>query len=242
MATDLRSLGELVKAPTAHGQYKALLIAAVIELSVLALAIWRSTEQVPPPAAVLAPVSISLVPPTPAKPLPPLPKPKVQPQPKPIPKPVSKPIPHPAPRPVPHRVIKAAEKLPLPPSPMPSPVEAPTPKAIVTPPPPPSPAPASPAVREDYLAQVKGAIQAAVRFPESAKMLGENGRVQLHFNLHNGQISAIKILQKGSLSAFDSAAIAALRDARLPRIPAGLKDKVFDLSIWVEFKLTDQNN
>lgn len=240
MTTDLRSLGELVKAPTAHGQHKALLLAAVIELSFLALIIWRSADQTPPPAAVQAPVSISLVPPAPAKPLPPLPKPKVQPQP--VPKPVSKPIPHPAPRPAPQPVIKAAEKLPLPPSPLPSPVEAPTPKAIVTPPPPPSPAPASPAVREDYLAQVKGAIQAAVQFPESAKMLGENGRVLLHFSLHDGQISAIRILQKGSMNAFDSAAIAALREARLPMVPAGLKDKFFDLSIWVEFKLNNQND
>ncbi|WP_414041315.1 TonB family protein [Acidithiobacillus sp. M4-SHS-6] len=237
MSTDLRPLGELVKAPTAHGQYKALLLAAIIEVTVVALIIWRNTEQMPPPAAVQAPVTISLVPPVPAKPLPPLPKPQVHPQSKPAPRP----LPRPTPRPAPHPVIKAAEKLPVPPSPMISPVQAPAPKAVVTPPPPPNPAPVSPAVREDYLAQVKGAIQAAVKFPESAKMLGENGRVLLHFSLHDGQISAIKILQKGSMDAFDTAAITALHDASLPRVPAGLKDKNFDLSIWVEFKLNNQS-
>jgi protein TonB len=236
MSADLRPLGSLVKAPGGKGNLKALVIAAAIESAFVAVLIWQSATQTPPPAAINAPVTISLVPPAPPKPLPPTPKPKVQ------PKPVPRPTPRPTPRPVPHPVAKPQEKIPVPPSPLPSPVQAPAPKVIATPPPPPqSPAPVSPAVREDYLAQVKGAIQAAVRFPESAKMLGENGRVQLHFFLHNGQISEVKIMQKGSMSAFESAAIAALRNARLPTVPAGLKDKSFDLSIWVEFKLSDQN-
>ncbi|WP_368356531.1 energy transducer TonB [Acidithiobacillus sulfurivorans] len=214
------------------------MIAAAIESVFVALLIWKSTEQTPPPAAINAPVTISLVPPTPPKPLPPMPKPQVQPQPKPVPRPVPRPLP----RPVPHPVAEQQAKLPLPPTPMPSPVQAPTPKAVATPPPPPpSAAPVSPAVREDYLAQVKGAIQAAVHFPESAKMLGENGRVQLHFILHAGQIGGVSITQKGSMGAFDTAAIAALRDAHLPAVPASLKNKSFDLSIWVEFKLSGQN-
>lgn len=236
MSTDLRPLGNLVKAPSGNGNFKALVIAAAIESALVALLIWKSTEQTPPPAAINAPVTISLVPPTPPKPLPPMPKPQVQ------PKPVPRPVPRPLPRPVPHPVAEQQEKLPVPPTPQPSPVQAPAPKSVVTPPPPPpSATPVSPAVREDYLAQVKGAIQAAVHFPESAKMLGENGRVQLHFSLHNGQISGVKIMQKGSMGAFDTAAMAALHDARLPAVPAGLKDKTFDLSIWVEFKLSGQN-
>ncbi len=238
MSADLRPLASLVKAPRSNANLKALAIAAAIESAFVALLIWKSTEQAPPPAAINAPVTISLVPPTPPKPLPPMPKPQVQPQPKPVPRPVPRPLP----RPVPHPVAEQQAKLPLPPTPMPSPVQAPTPKAVVTPPPPPpSAAPVSPAVREDYLAQVKGAIQAAVHFPESAKMLGENGRVQLHFILHAGQISGVSITQKGSMGAFDTAAVAALRDAHLPAVPAGLKNKSFDLSIWVEFKLSGQN-
>ncbi|MHB8201771.1 MAG: energy transducer TonB [Acidithiobacillus sp.] len=239
MSADLRPLGELVKAPGSNGGYKALLLAAVIEAVFVALLIWKSTEQTPPPAAVIAPVTISLVPPSPPKPLPPLPKPKVQPQPKPEPRPV--PRPKRQPQPASHPVAEPPEKLPLPQTPMPSSVQAPATKAAVTPPPPPSAVPASPAVREDYLAQVKGAIQAAVQFPESAKMLGENGRVLLRFTLHDGQIRAVKIMQKGSMSAFDTAAVAALHDARLPVVPAGLKDKNFDLNVWVEFRLSGQS-
>ncbi len=235
MSFELFPVEDRVHASRANVGYKALWLAVIIEAAFVALLIWKSTGQTPPPAAMNAPVTISLVTPSPPKPLPPIPKPKVQPQPRPQPRPV------PQPRPLSHPVTKQPKQVSVPPSPLPSPVQAPVPKTVVTSPPPPSAAPVSPAVREDYLAQVKGAIQAAVHFPEAAKMLGENGRVLLRFTLYDGQISAVKILQKGGMSAFDAEAVAALHNARLPVVPAGLKSKYFDLNVWVEFRLRDQS-
>jgi protein TonB len=96
-------------------------------------------------------------------------------------------------------------------------------------------------VKADYLAQVKGAIQAAVHFPETARMLGQGGRVQVAFTLQNGQIISLRILQKGSMEAFDSAALAAVRSAHLPPVPAALRGKVYQLELWVEFVLHDND-
>lgn len=240
MATDLRSLGELVRPPsTARSGRWALATAFIVESLFIAGVIWKSSQHTVPPVAAMTPVTISLVPPTPPKmvtPPAPLPKPEVQPKPNPTPKPT------PHPRQIFHKAMQEAAPVPIPPSPAPSPVQAPTPKVVVpTPPPPPSAPPINLAVREEYLSHVKGAIQAAVHFPESAKMLGENGRVLVRFTLHNNQISAVNIVQKGSMSAFDSAAMAALRNTQLPAIPKGLEDKIFALTVWVEFKLDDAN-
>ncbi|MEL5848012.1 MAG: energy transducer TonB [Candidatus Igneacidithiobacillus chanchocoensis] len=127
----------------------------------------------------------------------------------------------------------------LPPSPLPSPVQAPP--APPVPPTPPPPAPVNPAVKADYLAQVKGAIQAAVHFPDAARMLGQGGRVQVAFTLQNGQIIGLRILQKGSMEAFDNAALAAVRSAHLPPVPAELRGKVYQLELWVEFVLHDND-
>ena len=235
MAVDFRQLpAELCVEP--RTQRKAWVLAIVVEAILLALILWETQHASPPPAA-LPPMQLQLVqepkplPPTPPppKPTPTPPKPTPKPVPKPTPKPTPKPVPKPAPMPKPVRET-------LPPSPLPSPVQAPPPEPVPETPPPP-PAPVNPAVKADYLAQVKGAIQAAVHFPEAARMLGEQGQVLVHFTLRNGAVTDLRILRKGSLEAFDSAALAAVRSARLPPTPKELENKTYSLDVVVQFVL-----
>ncbi|WP_312263431.1 TonB family protein [Candidatus Igneacidithiobacillus taiwanensis] len=238
MSTDLRALSVILQGQQPRPK-KALALALAIGAEVLLIGavVWESEQRQPPPPAALPPMQLQLIQPETPKPTPPTPKPvKVKETPKPTPKPVPKPVPRPTPRPAPQT---APVKEVLPPSPLPSPVQAPP--APVVPPAPPPPAPVNPAVKADYLAQVKGAIQAAVHFPDAARMLGQGGRVQVAFTLQNGQISGLRILQKGSMEAFDSAALAAVRSAQLPPVPAELRGKVYQLELWVEFVLHDND-
>ena len=212
---------------------QALGLALLVEILALT-ALFYSIHHQHPVQATLPPMQIALVTPEPAKIVTPptrAPKPKVEETAKPAPKKMT-PQPHPQPTPTPPQPIKEV----LPPSPLPGPVAAP-PVQETPMPPPPSPSPVDPAAREDYLSQVKGAIQAAVHFPGVARMLGETGRVLMRFHLLHGHVSQIEILKKGAMGAFDEAALAAVRNAQIPPPPATLAGKDFQLTVWVEFQL-----
>ncbi|WP_241160342.1 energy transducer TonB, partial [Acidithiobacillus sp. PG05] len=192
---------------------QALGLAFLVEILALA-ALFYSIHHQHPIQAALPPMQIALATPEPpAKPVTPptpTPKPKTEEPPKPVLRKMA-PKPHPQPTPTPPQRIKEM----LPPSPLPSPVAAPPTQETPTPAPP-SLSPVDPAVREDYLSQVKGAIQAAVHFPGVARMLGETSRVRVRFHLLHGHVSQIDILKKGAMGAFDEAALAAVRNARIP--------------------------
>ncbi len=221
----LQDLGRLIQGGRQPSKGKpALLLALVAEAALIGLVLWESNRSTPPPPPALPPMTLQLVQPEPPKPLPPAP-----PKPKPTPRPILRPVPRPTPAPI---------KTVTPPSPLPSPVQAPPPPPVKETPPP-SPPPVSAAVKTDYLAQVKGAIQAAVHFPEAARMLGQSGKVLVRFYLQDGRVSRVSIVQKGSLDDFNAAALAAVRQAKLPPVPAGLQGKSFDLQVWVEFVLHD---
>lgn len=221
----LQDLGQLIQDVRQPSKGKpALLLALVAEAALIGLLLWESNRSTPPPPPALPPMTLQLVQPEPPKPLPPAP-----PKPKPTPRPILRSAPRPTPAPI---------KTVTPPSPLPSPVQAPPPPPVKETPPP-SPPPVSAGVKTDYLAQVKGAIQAAVHFPEAARMLGQSGKVLVRFYLQDGRVSRASIVQKGSLDDFNAAALAAVRQAKLPPVPAGLQGKSFDLQVWVEFVLHD---
>ena len=213
---------------------QALGLALLVEILALT-ALFYSIHHQHPAQATPPPMQIALVtpePPAKAVTLPtPTPRPKVEEKPKPVLQKMT-PKPHPQPTPTPPQPIKEV----LPPAPLPSPVAAPPAQETPTPPPP-SPPSVDPAVRENYLSQVKGAIQAAVRFPGAARMLGETSRVLVRFHLLHGHVRQIEILNKGAMAAFDEAALAAVRNAQIPPPPATLAGKDFQLTVWVEFKL-----
>ena len=221
----LQDLGQLIQDVRQPSKGKpALLLALVAEAALIGLLLWESNRSTPPPPPALPPMTLQLVQPEPPKPLPPAP-----PKPKPTPRPILRSAPRPTLAPI---------KTVTPPSPLPSPVQAPPPPPVKETPPP-SPPPVSAAVKADYLVQVKGAIQAAVHFPEAARMLGQSGKVLVRFYLQDGRVSRVSIVQKGSLDDFNAAALAAVRQAKLPPVPAGLQGKSFDLQVWVAFVLHD---
>ena len=235
MNTDFRVLSHLLQEQQASPQgRKALLFAIGVEILLAVLLLWESGQHKTIPPAAMPPMQLQLIserktPVVPPKPVAiPLPK-------RPPPKPMAKPTPQPQARPQP---VPTPIKQTLPPSLLPSPVQAP-PAPSAVPPPPAPPSPPNPAIEAEYLARVKGAIQSAVRFPDSAKMLGQGGRVQVEFHLQNGLITALRIFQKGSMDSFNNAAMAAVREAHLPPIPVELRGKSFTLELWVEFVLHD---
>lgn len=215
------------------GLGRALLLALIVEgalLAALVLLMTRMTSPLPPPAP---PVQIALIaPPAPKPPAPP--KPVVKPIPRPVPKKVVVPRPVP-PKPQPHVVVPKPQ--PLPPSPVaaPTPPPPPAPSRPTSPPPPP-PAP-NPQVKDSYLGRVKAAIQAAVRYPAAARMMGESGRVKVTFMLRNGVAEDVRVTVPGITAAFNDAALAAVRAAAIPAPPASLAGKNMGLTVWVEFNL-----
>lgn len=230
MSTTLASPG---RGDTEAGLGRALLLAFIVEgLALVGLITMTAAAPLLPPV----PIRISLVTSS-------APKPAVTP--KPPPKPLPKPIPHPPPKrvvvpppPPPLPKVVAPKPAPLPPSPVAAPTPPPPPpllQAVPLPPPPP-PAP-DPQMKDSYLGRVKAAIQAAVRYPAAARMMGEQGRVEVEFTLKDGVAEEVRVLVPGITSAFDAAALAAVRAASMPAPPPALGEKRMSLTLWVEFKL-----
>ena len=216
----------------AAGLGRALIFALLVEgLLLVALAVEMARTVTPPPSA--PPIQITLTAPPAPKPVVP-PKPVVRPVPRPLPKKVEvhKQAP---PRPVPKIGAPKPLPVPLPQSPVAAPTPSPVPPRAMTPPPPP-PAP-DPQVKDSYLGRVKAAIQAAVRYPEAARMMGTQGRVEVAFTLRDGAVGQVRILVPGVMAAFNAAALAAVRAAAIPAPPAVLAGKGMGLTLWVDFKL-----
>jgi protein TonB len=163
-----------------------------------------------------------------------------------LPKPVEKPKPTPEvkhPEPVPRRITYHPRPVALPPPPValpppialpPSPIAAPAP----TPKPPPKPQPAvSAGEKASYLGAIRAAIQQAVQFPADARMLRQDGKVRVKFQLRDGVISNVQITTPGRMKSFNSNALLAVHDASIPNPPKALAHHVFTLVLWVKFHL-----
>jgi len=226
----------------------AALAALLLEAGLLGAVAWWASRPAPPPPpqpmqiVLEAPKSApkTVAPPTPKPPEPkPVPKPVVKPQPKPIvhkelPKPVQPPPPQPAPEPTP--------KVQAPPAPAPDtkpamPVAAPTPPA-----PPPPPAPAAPdvaSIKATFEAELRSAIQAAVRYPQAAKMMQLTGKTLVAFVFRDGTVSQVRVVTTSGADLLDHAALDAVRNAPYPATPKELQGKSMDFTIWVRFHLSD---
>ena len=226
----------------------AALVALLLEAGLLVAVAWWSSRPAPPPTP--QPVQIVLeapkpapktvAPPTPKPPEPkPIPKPVVKPQPKPIvhkvqPKPVQPPPPQPAPEPTPQ--VQA------PPAPAPDtkpamPVAAPTPPA--PPPPPAPPAPDVASIKATFEAELRSAIQAAVRYPQAARMMQLTGKTLVGFDFRDGVASHLRVLTSSGADLLDQAAMQAVRSAPYPATPKELQGKTLAFTIWVRFHLSD---
>ncbi len=127
----------------------------------------------------------------------------------------------------------------LAPSPEPvAPVLTPSPVAAVksappVPPPMAQPAPSAidPAIA--YNAKLAAAVQAAFEVPSTAAALNFKGRTRIEFNLLDGVVSAVRVLQPSGLGATDRAAIKAVQMAAFPPPPPALQGKSGSYQIWV---------
>ncbi len=236
----------------------ATLAALGVEAALIAGLIWWSQRPSPPPPPppmqiVLEapkPAPKTVAPPTPKPPEPkPEPKPVVKPQPKPVlhktpPKPVPQPpqTPPPQPEPQPQPAPQPAPQIQAPPAPAPDtkpamPVAAPTPPA--PPPPPAPPAPDVASIKATFEAELRSAIQAAVRYPPAARMMQLTGKTLVGFDFRDGAVSHVRVLTSSGADVLDHAAMDAVRAAGYPATPKELQGKTLAFTIWVRFHLGD---
>jgi protein TonB len=197
-------------------------LAAFLEVILLA-GIWYFLERPAPKHDQDDTTEIAMVeaPPTPAppKPAPPPPPPKVVEPPKAPPKFV-----HPILRPPPMVV---------PPMTLPPQVMAPPPPA------PPQP-PVNAEVVDKFQAEVRAAIQAAIIYPPTARMMKQQGRAKVAFTLTQGHAEGAQIVQSSGVATIDAAALAAVRDANYPAPPPEVAGKPLPFAVFVVFSLAAQ--
>lgn len=199
-------------------------LAALLEIILLA-GIWHFLERPAPTRDKDDTTEIAMVeaPPTPAPPKPvppPPPPPKVVEPPKVVPK-IFHVIPRPAPMVVPPMVLP--------------------PEVTAPPPPPPPPAPAVNAeVVDRFQAEVRAAIQAAIVYPPTARMMKQQGRAKVAFTLTRGHAEGAQIIQSSGVATIDTAALAAVRDATYPAPPPEMAGKPLSFAVFVVFSLAGQ--
>ncbi|HTH60575.1 MAG TPA: TonB family protein [Paraburkholderia sp.] len=246
------------------GTHKPLVTSAAIALAVEALLLagvggWLIRPHVAVPART-EPMTITLAPSMPAA----TPAQHVS---KPAPQPaqdIAKPMPQPrrvAPAPPAHAAHAAAPKRQMQPQPQPQPrpvaAEPPTPAPDAAPTPsatqtaaatepasaarssqtpvPPPPAAGHPDASFD--GALRAAIQAALRYPESARMQGTTGRTLVAFVYRDSAVSDIHVVTSSGVGLLDHAAVLAVRDAECPPPPHGMEGKQLAERLWVDFKL-----
>jgi periplasmic protein TonB len=222
--------------------YPAAAIALVTEALLMGGAFLLLTHKAPPPVEP-PPTLLTLAAP-PAPPTAPAPKPAVQTPPKPVvPPPVRPVVPvhhvvtHTPPRQtVPIQPQQAPAPAPVMPSASPS-EPAPEPPRPAPPPPPAPSATASPS----FEGALRAAIQAALHYPESARMAGMAGRTRVAFKYRDGQVSDVTVVVSSGIGLLDRAAVAAVRDAAYPKPEPAFVGKTLSEQLWVTFNLDDHD-
>ncbi len=121
----------------------------------------------------------------------------------------------------------------------------PTTPAQIAPPVAAPPPPPSHAVSQDVLAglesRIRQAVQNAAIYPPSARLMHREGRAQVRFDYTDGTAASAALAASSQSAILDSAALAAVRRAALPRAPVEIGHRTLALLVWVEFTLTNQN-
>ncbi len=214
--------------PSRRDDLRALLYALILEV-VLLVAIWVAHLlgflQEEPPVREVAVLQLTEAPPAPQEAPPAPPPPKVQ--------PVRQ---HEKITPVVSRQEPQPETPPAPVVPT-----DPTPfsekKVQATPPPPAAPSNLQADELTEYAARVRGAVQAALQYPDAAREMQFVGRARVEFTLADGRPGRARIVATSGVNMLDRAAIRAVNSAEYPTPPASLKSKEKVFQIWVEFNL-----
>jgi periplasmic protein TonB len=89
---------------------------------------------------------------------------------------------------------------------------------------------------EDALRRrIRDAVQAAVRCPPAARMMGQSGKAGVTFDYRDGAlIGGVQLARSTGTPILDEAALSAVRDARYPKPPQEVGSRPLRLLIWVE--------
>ena len=210
---------------------QAAVLALLLEAVVLAAISWWM--QRPSPPAPLPPIRIVLdamkaAPKTVAPRIPPPPKPAPAPKPRPQPV-VHKALPDPQPQlhprsapvhPRPMTASRAADVQPVAPI-------VPASRDLAS-------------VRAGFEAELRSAIQSAVRYPAAARLMRLTGRTLVMFEFRDGNVSGIRVVRSCGVDLLDRAAERAVRNASYPPTPAELVGQRMAFEIWVHFRLNDR--
>ena len=156
------------------------------------------------------------------------------------PPPKPAPVPKPRPQPVVHKML---------PKPQPRPRSAPAHPKLMTPSRAADVQPASPvvppsrdlaSVRASFEAELRSAIQSAVRYPAAARLMRLTGRTLVMFEFRDGMVSRIRVARSCGIDFLDRAAERAVRNAPYPSTPAELAGQRMAFEIWVHFRLNDR--
>jgi protein TonB len=109
----------------------------------------------------------------------------------------------------------------------------------------PHPAEASPAPPEQMLsgleARIRQAVQEAAIYPASARIMHLQGRTQVRFDYTDGTAATLDVATSSTSPILDRAALAAVRNAALPRAPAPIGARTLPVLVWVNFHLVQQD-
>ena len=78
-------------------------------------------------------------------------------------------------------------------------------------------------------------MQAALRYPAAARMMGVTGRTRVAFAYRDGAVDGIGVVQSAGTPMLDVAALAAVRSARYPPPSDAIAGQTLRLLVWVEF-------
>jgi protein TonB len=88
---------------------------------------------------------------------------------------------------------------------------------------------------------LRAAIQAALHYPESARMASISGRTRVAFQYRDGVVSDVRVVVSSGMGLLDRAAVAAVRDAAYPKPEPAFVGKTLSEQLWVTFNLDDHD-
>jgi protein TonB len=100
------------------------------------------------------------------------------------------------------------------------------------------PRPAAPAVSAAYRTELSAWLQSHKRYPESARMSGEQGQALLRFRVaRSGRVLSYAIVRSSGYPALDAAVEAMMRGAVMPPFPADMSAPDIEVTVAVRFAL-----
>ena len=89
--------------------------------------------------------------------------------------------------------------------------------------------------------KVNAAVQAALHYPPAARMLNRQGRVRVAFDYRDGRVSHIHVVTPSPFALLNRAAVETVRDAHYPPPPQTLSHQQVHMTVWVQFRETNDD-